>query len=75
MGNKITRTTQADNGKFDIVTTYDIDSNRYWSNMVLNGHDVGLSFANISESQAKAIHDLYRLVNGLDKQPNQANFD
>ena len=70
---KLTRTTQQ--GEFEIVATYEDRSNRYWCNVMLNGHHVSLSNCNISEAQAKAIHDLYRQVNGLDKQPNDANFD
>jgi hypothetical protein len=42
---------------------------------MLNGHHVSLSNCNISEAQAKAIHDLYRQVNGLDKQENMPKFD
>ena len=42
---------------------------------MLHGHEVSVSNCNINEAQAKAIHDLYRQVNGLDKQPNDANFD
>jgi len=70
---KLTRTTQV--GELEIVATYEDRSNRYWCNVMLNGHEVSVSNCNISEAQAKAIHDLYRQVNGLDKQPNNANFD
>jgi hypothetical protein len=70
---KLTRTTQQ--GQFEIVATYEDRSNRYWCNIMLHGHEVSVSNCNINEAQAKAIHDLYRQVNGLDKQENMPKFD
>ena len=69
---QITRTTKSANGKHEIVATFYIESKRYTTHILAQGVPIELSCANISEEQAKAISELYKLVNHEDSAQSES---